>query len=127
MSTAESTIGFAEAQALKRRERILKLRKKVEGKPEDEEKENLDTQPPSDQLNDESNNDPEEPQVLEPKSISIKDSILNEELDLNQLAPRKIDWDLTRGIEREMEMLQESTNNAIAELIRDEMVDDIQV
>lgn len=46
MSAVTDNIGYAEAQALKRRERILKLRKKVEGKPEDEEIKDPDSQSP---------------------------------------------------------------------------------
>ncbi|XP_065206291.1 coiled-coil domain-containing protein 12 [Planococcus citri] len=131
MATTNGGIGYAEAEALKRRERILKLRKKVEGKSEDEENKEPDPEPSSlPSNNDDETQDQDTDSTVEPQKIEnerIKDSILNEELDLNQLAPRKIDWDLKRGIERKLEMLQEATNNAIAELIRDEMVDDIQV
>lgn len=47
--------------------------------------------------------------------------------DLNELAPRKIDWDLKRDIESKLQILQDRTELAIAELVRDDLVDDIEL
>ncbi|KAL7288951.1 coiled-coil domain-containing protein 12 [Trichogramma pretiosum] len=40
-----------------------------------------------------------------------------EELDINNLAPRKLDWDLKRDVSKKLEKLQRRTQKAIAELI----------
>lgn len=39
--------------------------------------------------------------------------------DLSNLAFRKIDWDLKRGIAKSLEILQNRTNEVIVEIIRE--------
>ena len=38
--------------------------------------------------------------------------------DINNLAPRKVDWDLKRNIEKDLQKLEKKTEKAIADLIR---------
>ena len=38
--------------------------------------------------------------------------------DLTSLAPRKVDWDLKRNLQKKMDKLEKRTQRAIAELIR---------
>ncbi|XP_071825875.1 coiled-coil domain-containing protein 12-like [Apostichopus japonicus] len=44
-----------------------------------------------------------------------------EEIDLNNLAPRKPDWDLKRDVAKKLAKLDKRTQRAIAELIRDRL------
>lgn len=44
-----------------------------------------------------------------------------EEIDLGNLAPRKVDWDLKRDINKKLEKLERRTQRAIAELIRERL------
>lgn len=44
-----------------------------------------------------------------------------EEIDLNNLAPRKPDWDLKRDVAKKLEKLERRTQRAIAELIRERL------
>nr|CAD2188189.1 unnamed protein product [Meloidogyne enterolobii] len=47
-----------------------------------------------------------------------KDAKVGESLDINTLAPRKVDWDLRRGIKEKLDKLDKRTNKAIIQLIR---------
>lgn len=49
------------------------------------------------------------------------------DIDISNLAPRKIDWDLKRDIAKKLEKLERRTQRAIVELIRDRLTtkDDI--
>lgn len=46
-----------------------------------------------------------------------------EEIDLANLAPRKPDWDLKRDVSKKLEKLERSTQRAIAELIRERLLE----
>lgn len=49
------------------------------------------------------------------------------DIDITNLAPRKVDWDLKRDISKKLEKLERRTQRAIVELIRDRLTakDDI--
>ncbi|RWS26947.1 coiled-coil domain-containing protein 12-like protein [Leptotrombidium deliense] len=44
-----------------------------------------------------------------------------QEVELSNLAPRKVDWDLKRNIAKKLEKLDKRTQRAIAELIRERL------
>ncbi|XP_015794222.1 coiled-coil domain-containing protein 12 [Tetranychus urticae] len=44
-----------------------------------------------------------------------------ETIDLNNLTPRKIDWDLKRNIAKKLDKLERRTKRAMAELIREKL------
>ena len=46
-----------------------------------------------------------------------KDAKIGESLDINTLAPRKVDWDLRKGIKEKLDKLDKRTNKAIIQLI----------
>lgn len=46
-----------------------------------------------------------------------KDTKIGDSLDINTLAPRKVDWDLRRGIKEKLDKLDRRTNKAINQLI----------
>lgn len=52
---------------------------------------------------------------------AMKTPLKVEEIDITNLAPRKIDWDLKRNIAKKLEILERRTQKAIAELIRDRL------
>ncbi|VDO96587.1 unnamed protein product [Soboliphyme baturini] len=52
---------------------------------------------------------------------SAKTGLEVEEIDLTVLAPRKIDWDLKRDIAPKLEKLERRTQRAIVELIREKL------
>uniref|UniRef100_A0A914HXS1 Coiled-coil domain-containing protein 12 n=1 Tax=Globodera rostochiensis TaxID=31243 RepID=A0A914HXS1_GLORO len=47
-----------------------------------------------------------------------EDTKIHDELDLKTLAPRKVDWDLRRGLQEKMDKLERRTKKAINQLIR---------
>ncbi|VDP92742.1 unnamed protein product [Echinostoma caproni] len=47
--------------------------------------------------------------------------VVVEEVNLMNLAPRKPDWDLKRGVEKKLQKLERRTQRAIAELIRERL------
>jgi len=49
------------------------------------------------------------------------DTNVSEVLDLNTLAPRKMDWDLKRGVQEKLEKLEHRTQKAISKLIRQKL------
>jgi coiled-coil domain-containing protein 12 len=51
-------------------------------------------------------------QLIASKNIKVGDS-----LDLKTLAPRKVDWDLRRGISDKLEKLDRRTQKAVTQLI----------
>ena len=55
-------------------------------------------------------------QLIASKNIKVGDS-----LDLKTLAPRKVDWDLRRGISDKLEKLDRRTQKAVTQLIRNRM------
>lgn len=52
---------------------------------------------------------------------AAKNSVVIDELDITNLAPRKPDWDLKRDVAKKLEKLEKRTQKAIAELIRERL------
>lgn len=52
---------------------------------------------------------------------TLKTPIIIEDIDIQNLAPRKPDWDLKRDVSKKLEILERRTQRAIAELIRDRL------
>lgn len=67
------------------------------------------------------------PDVVEEQLDAMKTPLEITDIDISNLAPRKIDWDLKRDISKKMEKLERKTQRAIIELIRDRLTskDDI--
>ena len=47
--------------------------------------------------------------------------LIEKEIDLTNLAPQKVDWDLKRDLEKRMKVLEKKTQRTIVELIRDRL------
>ncbi|XP_055305687.1 coiled-coil domain-containing protein 12 [Sitodiplosis mosellana] len=141
MSEFEIPIGSLEEQALKRKERLRNLKRKAETKDQtastntfnsDAEKVNL---PLPTQLTknvtDQPNEDAEHSQTalknddvisqITSEVHTLKTPIVIEEIDIQNLAPRKPDWDLKRDVAKKLEILDRRTQRAIAEIIRDRL------
>ncbi|XP_067931485.1 coiled-coil domain-containing protein 12-like [Watersipora subatra] len=134
-----STVGSLEIEAKKRKQRLLALRAKKEGKTVEELTENEKNDPslpkpifrsykPTDENLKE--NAIENPQPIE-VSEKVKDQLASgkpepilDEVDLASLAPRKPDWDLRRDVSKKLEKLERRTQRAIAELIRERLQGD---
>ncbi|CAB3366623.1 Hypothetical predicted protein [Cloeon dipterum] len=137
---AEEGIGQLEADALKRKERLLALKRKREetsggeeksadGIKQEEEKilpkpKFRSYKPQDDELQEnvlpEATPGDVEMEVKE-QLESAKNRGIIEELDLTTLAPRKPDWDLKRDVAQKLAKLERRTQRAIAELIRDRL------
>lgn len=48
----------------------------------------------------------------------------DQEIDIAQLAPKKIDWDLKRDIEKQVEILDKQTHRKINELVRRRLLEE---
>lgn len=140
MSEFEIPIGSLEEQALKRKERLRNLKRKAESKDQaastdsnknDAEKVNL---PLPTQLVNEAEQSNEDKANIQPKLKNddvisqiasqvdaLKTPIVIEEIDIQNLAPRKPDWDLKRDVAKKLEILDRRTQRAIAEIIRDRL------
>ncbi|KAF7632815.1 hypothetical protein Mgra_00007804 [Meloidogyne graminicola] len=55
-----------------------------------------------------------------------KDTKIGDSLDINTLAPRKVDWDLRRGIKEKLDKLDRRTNKAINQLIRKRVKEEVE-
>lgn len=139
MSEFSIPVGSLEEQALKRKERLRDLKRKAETKPgetrptdanENTSKLNL---PRPDQIlqtisteNEviESDQQPESDDVISKMTNELSDlkaPFVVEEIDIQNLAPRKPDWDLKRDVSKKLERLDRRTQRAIAELIRERL------
>uniref|UniRef100_A0A336KK58 CSON011392 protein n=1 Tax=Culicoides sonorensis TaxID=179676 RepID=A0A336KK58_CULSO len=117
----ENTVGKLEQEALKRKERLAQLKRKAENsekpifrnyKPDNEEA--------LKQVAETVEIGSVEKQVEE-QIEAMKQPIVVDEIDISNLAPRKIDWDLKRDVAKKLQVLERRTQKAIAELIRDRM------
>ncbi|RKP20043.1 hypothetical protein ROZALSC1DRAFT_21744 [Rozella allomycis CSF55] len=55
------------------------------------------------------------------KEAEIKGKQLLNEVDLTQLAPKKVTWDLERDIQSRMKILEKETMNVIRDYVRDKI------
>ncbi|XP_063934181.1 coiled-coil domain-containing protein 12-like [Zophobas morio] len=55
------------------------------------------------------------------KNDNNDESILNKDIDLGSLAPRKITWDLERDLAKKFRRLERKTGKAIAELVKERL------
>lgn len=138
MSEYEIPIGSLEEQALKRKERLRKLKSKAQEKGTESTKQtNIEPEKSSLPLPQQIAQIGSKEQNLEADTIELKNDdviskITNEidalktpivinEIDLQNLAPRKPDWDLKRDVAKRLEVLERRTQRAIAEIIRERL------
>lgn len=138
MSEFEIPIGSLEEQALKRKERLKKLKYKAREKDasstdspnNDAEKANLPVPMQISQIG--LKDQDAEIDAMEIKNDDVISKITNEidalktpiiidEIDLQNLAPRKPDWDLKRDVAKKIEILERRTQRAIAQIIRERL------
>lgn len=116
-------VGSLEDQAFKRKERLRKLQQKV--------KTRVAVEPTEVAAVEETNTDdngsapkPTSDDVvtqMETQLETLKVPFVVDEIDIQNLAPRKPDWDLKRDVSKKMENLERKTQRAIAELIRERL------
>lgn len=139
----EIPIGSLEEQALKRKERLKNLKRKAQTKDSsdssanagNDEKHKFTLPLPavladSDGAN-ESMPDAETTEIvlknddviskISTEVDALKTPIIIDEIDIQNLAPRKPDWDLKRDVSKKLNILERRTQRAIAELIRDRL------
>lgn len=140
MSELEISIGSLEEQALKRKERLKSLKRKAELKEAGSkhssnnlvEKVNLPLPTQITTIStDEVNEEVEENRIklhnddvisiITNEVDTLKTPIVIEEIDIQNLAPRKPDWDLKRDVAKKFEILERRTQRAIAEIIRERL------
>lgn len=123
MSEYSIPIGTLEEQALKRKERLKNLKQKA--------KKEVDVELPpevEETAEEGAENEPEEKlkthdvvAEMEEQLQKLKTPFVVEEIDIQNLAPRKPDWDLKRDVSKKLEILERRTQRAIAELIRERL------
>lgn len=130
MSGYEIAVGSLEEQALKRKERLRNLQQRVKTKvavelpAENAAVEEMDT---STSASHEENGSAAKSKTadvvseMETQLDALKAPFVVEEIDIQNLAPRKPDWDLKRDVSKKLEILERRTQRAIAELIRDRL------
>ncbi|UXI16553.1 thiol-disulfide isomerase [Sarcoptes scabiei] len=129
-------IGQVENEAIKRQKRLKEMREKrnrleKESKDKSESNENKNYLPkpkfrnynPNDVVLKENLIPKAEPenvknQIINELELGESNKTLIEDIDLTQLAPKKIDWDLKRNIASRLEKLEKKTLIVIADLIR---------
>lgn len=137
MSEFEIPIGSLEEQALKRKERLKNLKRKAKDKGSEQsnssvvEKTNLPLPTQLTNQSEELNNDSDHNELhlknddviskISSEIDTLKTPILIEEIDIQNLAPRKPDWDLKRDVAKKLEILERRTQRSIAELIRERL------
>lgn len=142
MSEFEIPIGSLEEQALKRKERLRNLKRKAQEKDTESlpcsSSKTTQIQPLPSPLTTkngaETAKDSEDSEMMEigfksddviskitSEVNELKKPIIIEEIDIQNLAPRKPDWDLKRDVAKKLDILERRTQRAIAELIRDRL------
>lgn len=134
----EIPIGSLEEQALKRKERLKNLKRKAQTKDSDsstnaanDEKPKLALPLPPVLADGGTTIEAEMSElVLKNDDViskistevdALKTPIVIDEIDIQNLAPRKPDWDLKRDVAKKLDILERRTQRAIAELIRDRL------
>lgn len=132
----EIPIGSLEEQALKRKERLKNLKRKAQTKDNsssaDNEKEKSTLPLPAVLATSEATPKDVEMTEIELKNDDViskistevealKTPIIIDEIDIQNLAPRKPDWDLKRDVSKKLDILERRTQRAIAELIRERL------
>ncbi|XP_059046110.1 coiled-coil domain-containing protein 12 [Achroia grisella] len=127
-------IGNLEEQALKRKERLKNLKRKLPGDNSATNDINTSNEvaiplpkpkfrsyKPQDETLQESKLEDAEPTAVEDEVKDLleagKEKVVLQDLDISSLAPRKPDWDLKRDVAKKLEKLERRTQKAIAELI----------
>ncbi|KAM3967306.1 coiled-coil domain-containing protein 12 [Aphomia sociella] len=132
MNNSDS-IGNLEEQALKRKERLKNLKRKLPGENDTNEtgtpntvavplpKPKFRSYKPQDETLQESKLEDAQPIAVEDEVKDLleagKEKVVLQDLDISSLAPRKPDWDLKRDVAKKLEKLERRTQKAIAELI----------
>lgn len=139
----EIPIGSLEEQALKRKERLKNLKRKAQTKDGDSSTNAINDEKQKSTLplpavlaansdaNEAVTTDAEMTElVLKNDDViskistevdALKTPIVITEIDIQNLAPRKPDWDLKRDVSKKLDILERRTQRAIAELIRDRL------
>lgn len=137
----EIPIGSLEEQALKRKERLRNLKRKQEGNNADRpQTNNVEAAKPhlpspaailkeaaqaaTDESAETNNIDLANDDVVSEMTTQLENlraPLVIEEIDIQNLAPRKPDWDLKRDVAKKLELLERRTQRAIAEIIRDRL------
>lgn len=140
MSEFDIPIGSLEELALKRKERLRNLKRKAANKESDSTsssdggKEKINLPLPSKLAKDDTEESADEAESTEielknddviskisSEVDSLKTPIVIDEIDIQNLAPRKPDWDLKRDVAKKLDILERRTQRAIAELIRERL------
>lgn len=144
MSEFTVSVGSLEEQALKRRERLKNLKRKAETKSKEETEQAINDSENTANVNfpvptnilkastDEQQNAEVEMEEIRPQNEDVvtkiteemnelKVPLVIEEIDIQNLAPRKPDWDLKRDVSKKLDILERRTQRAIAEIIRDRL------
>lgn len=141
MNEFEIPIGSLEEQALKRKERLKNLKRKAENKDSgaakslakgETDKSSLplpsglietgaeETKDGTETTEIALNNDDVISKITS-EAETLKGPIVIDEIDIQNLAPRKPDWDLKRDVAKKLDILDRRTQRAIAELIRERL------
>lgn len=123
MSEYSIPIGTLEEQALKRKERLKNLKQKAKKEVD------VELPPEVEETTEEGAEDEPEEKLkthdvvaeMEQQLQKLKTPFVVEEIDIQNLAPRKPDWDLKRDVSKKLEILERRTQRAIAELIRERL------
>lgn len=138
----EIPIGSLEEQAMRRKERLKNLKRKAQTKDSGEwdatdsggnEKDKSTLPLPAALTSSESSTttDAEMTQIelknddvitkISNEVAVLKTPIVIDDIDIQNLAPRKPDWDLKRDVSKKLDILERRTQRAIAELIRERL------
>merc|ERR1712212_701670 len=127
-------IGQLEDEALKRKQRLASLKRKLETERGITESDSTDQEeapkpifrsykPITEDLEDNvlSQADPANVEESISDTLAKSSEVVMDELDFVNLAPRKPDWDLKRDIAKKLEKLERRTARAIGEVIRERL------
>ncbi|XP_055635532.1 coiled-coil domain-containing protein 12 [Toxorhynchites rutilus septentrionalis] len=127
------SVGKLEEEALKRKERLKNLKRKIEASNSGDNGQSTETipkpvfrnyRPESEEIKECAIEEVKPTDVVSEISSQLemmKAPIVIEEIDIANLAPRKPDWDLKRDVSGKLEKLERRTQKAIAELILDRL------
>lgn len=128
--SSEIVVGSLQEQALKRKERLKNLKRKVQEKQSDAPSNTAENEDKPENGDEKATTTVAENLQLKNDDVvsqmeiqlqALKAPFVVEEIDIPNLAPRKPDWDLKRDVSKKLEVLERKTQRAIAEIIRERL------
>ncbi|CRK91507.1 CLUMA_CG005169, isoform A [Clunio marinus] len=131
--TMSKELGKLEEEALKRKERLKNLKRKFDDQKTETNGDGQEkpSEIPKPMFRNYKKDDekkitddlklPDVAEIVQDQLEEMKEPLVVNDIDISNLAPRKVDFDLKRAINKKLQKLERKTQKAIGELIRERL------